>query len=167
MKLTLLLAITLDGKIAKNHDHFPNWSASVDKKFFAQKTKAAGCVIMGNTTFKTIKKPLPKRHNIILTYDKNKKSIWDNLVYTNESPSDILEYAKKKGFNEVFVIGGTQINTLFLKANLINEIIVTISPLIFGKGLSMFSNDTMLSLILENHQVLGENTIALTYKIKK
>lgn len=34
MKIILLIALTLDGKIGKMPDHFPAWTGSEDKKLF-------------------------------------------------------------------------------------------------------------------------------------
>lgn len=61
MKVTLLMAMTLDGKIGKSHDHFPDWTGKADKTLFVRLTKKAGVIIMGSKTFDTIGRPLPNR----------------------------------------------------------------------------------------------------------
>ena len=65
MTVTLLMALTLDGKIAKDPDHYPDWTGKEDKKLFAEISKKAGVVIMGSKTFDTFGKPLPNRKNVI------------------------------------------------------------------------------------------------------
>ncbi|MDZ7596786.1 MAG: hypothetical protein U5J82_00450 [Desulfobacterales bacterium] len=41
MKVILLMAQTLDGKIGRNSGHFPDWTGKQDKRLFVRITKAA------------------------------------------------------------------------------------------------------------------------------
>ena len=61
MKIILVMAITLDGKIAKDKKHFPSWTSKEDKQFFAHISKKNKVVIFGENTFNTFKKPLKNR----------------------------------------------------------------------------------------------------------
>ncbi|GBC61100.1 dihydrofolate reductase [Desulfonema ishimotonii] len=165
MKVILLMATTLDGKIGKSPDHFPDWTGKADKKLFVEITKRAGVVIMGSKTFDTIGKPLPDRKNIILTRNKKRISEWENLVFTDESPGAVLEHLAAEGFSEVVLAGGAMVNSLFAEAGLIDEIIVTISPKIFGFGLSLFTQEISMELVLKDVRRLGENLVCLTYSV--
>ena len=167
MKVKLLMALTLDGKIGKNSDHFPDWTGKADKKLFVEQTKKAGVLIMGSKTFDTIGKALPGRKNMILTRDKTRISTEDNLVFTSENPQDILKGLRKEGFEEVILAGGAQINTLFAKEGLIDEIMVTICPKVFGSGISLFSGDIEMDLELKNLEKLEDNLVCLTYTVIK
>lgn len=60
-KVILLMAITLDGKIAKHTNQLAAWTSRADKKIFVSETKKAGVIIMGRTTYDTIGRPLPGR----------------------------------------------------------------------------------------------------------
>jgi dihydrofolate reductase len=167
MKVTLLMALTLDGKIGKSPDHFPDWTGKEDKKFFVKTTRKAGVVMMGRKTFDTLGTPLPDRKNIILTRDKNRKSAWENLVYTHKKPKEILDDLAKDGFSNVILAGGASVNSLFAEKKLIDEIIVTISPIIFGYGISLFSEEISMDLELKEMQRLGPNLVGLKYKVLK
>ena len=148
MKTILLMAMTLDGKIAKDSEHFPDWTGKEDKKLFSIISKRAGVLIMGSKTFDTIGSPLSGRKNIVLTRDKSRISKLDNLVFTDRNPKDILEELENEGFSEVVLAGGTLINSIFAEKNLIDEIIVTVSPIIFGSGISLFVEDISMKLEL-------------------
>ena len=167
MKLTLLMALTLDGKTGKTADHFPDWTGSADKKLFVRLSKQAGVVIMGSRTFDTIGIPLPNRKNVILTRNKERRSKWPNLVYTGEAPEKILAALEQEGYTEAILAGGTQINTLFATNGLIDEFIVTISPLIFGRGLSLFSEDVAMTLELAAVEQIDEQVVCLKYRVPK
>ena len=168
MKLTLLLALTLDGKIAKDSDHFPDWTEKADKKLFVEITKKSGAMIMGSKTFKTLPGLLPGRKHIVLSRGAGE---WDekkeNLIFTSLSPREILKRLGDEGFKNPTLIGGATINTLFAKENLIDEIMVTISPKIFGSGLSLFDESMSMELELENVERLGQNSLTLKYKVLK
>ncbi len=165
MKVTLIMALTLDGKIGKSPDHFPDWTGKQDKKLFAELSKQAGVVMMGSKTFDTIGKPLPGRKNVILTRRQNRKSAWDNLVYTSQDPGNILKELENEGYSEAILAGGALINSLFAREHLIDEIIVTISPKIFGTGLSLFAEAINMELELLELTKLGSNQVCLTYRV--
>jgi dihydrofolate reductase len=165
MKLILLMAITLDGRTGKDAMHFVDWTEQEDKKFFVQITKKAGVIIMGSRTFDTIGGPLPGRKNIILTRNPQNRPCSENLVFTNQTPSELLKHLQKEGFSEVVLAGGPTINTLFAREKLIDEIIVTVSPLIFGYGTSLFSEDIAMELELKDVQKRGKGLIAITYAV--
>ena len=166
MKVILLMAITLDGKTGKDSEHFVDWTEREDKKFFVQITKRAGVIIMGSRTFDTIGKPLPGRKNIILTRNRQRKSQWDNLVFTDQTPGELLKSLKKEGLSEVSLAGGPIINTLFALEKLIDEVIVTVSPLIFGYGTSLFSEEIAMELELKDVHRRGKDLVAITYEVK-
>ena len=165
MKVILLMALTLDGKIGKTPDHFPDWTGREDKRLFVELSRKAGVVIMGSKTYDTIGSPLPDRRNIIMTRDKSRVSRWDNLVFTDAPPKAILEDLEREGFSEVILAGGALVNSLFAEEDLIDEIIVTISPKIFGYGISLFTPEISMELALKEMRRLGEHLVCLTYAV--
>lgn len=167
MKVTLLMAITLDGKIGKTPDHFPDWTGPEDKKLFVSITRRAGAVIMGSKTYDTIGMPLIGRKNVVLTRDKSRVSRWENLWFTDKSPHAVLDALAREGYQEAVLAGGALINSLFAEAGLIDEIVVTISPTIFGYGLSLFTQEISMELKLMDLARLGEDLVCLTYHVVK
>ncbi|MGQ9795026.1 dihydrofolate reductase family protein [Desulfosoma sp.] len=165
MKVTVLMAMTLDGIIARSADHFPDWTAPNDKKFFAEHTRRAGVIIMGFRTFQTLKKPLPDRLNVVITRDSSRKSSWNNVVFTTEPPRQVLAWLESLGYTEVIVAGGSVTNSLFAAEGLIDRIIVTLSPKIFGTGISLFTPEISMDLALEAVERLGQNLVVRDYKV--
>ena len=69
---------------------------------------------MGRKTWESLpKKPLPNRHNIILSrnveVDKQIKQMSSENVSCFQSSQQALEFCKKNSFDEVWIIGGTEI----------------------------------------------------------
>ncbi|WP_297693876.1 dihydrofolate reductase family protein, partial [uncultured Eudoraea sp.] len=52
--------------------------------------------------------------------------------------TDIMEQINKKGYNRLYIDGGTTIRN-FLKADLIDEMIITTIPILLGGGSALFS----------------------------
>lgn len=165
MKVTLLMALTADGKIGKDAAHFPDWSGKEDKRRFRQITLEAGVIIMGSATYATIGRPLPGRRNIVLTRKSDRCSNQDNLVFTNKKPAEILEDLTSEGFDHVILIGGAQINYLFAREGFVDEMILTYCPKIFGTGLGVFSEEISLNLELLSVEQLDENVVCVHYKV--
>lgn len=65
-------------------------------------------IIMGDNTYRSIGKPLPNRHTIVMTLDKNLKIDGVTIVH---SPEEALEAAKG---DEAFIFGGAQIYKLMM-----------------------------------------------------
>jgi dihydrofolate reductase len=165
IKTVLLMAQTLDGKIAKHSDHFPDWTGKADKRLFVEITKAAGAIIMGSKTYDTIGRPLAGRKNIVMTRDPRRKSLWDNLVYTQLEPQALLTQLEADGYREVVIAGGTRINSIFMRAGLIDEMIVTITPMVFGTGIGLFEDGIEATLALKAFKQLDDARVCLHYRV--
>jgi dihydrofolate reductase len=159
------MAQTLDGIISRSSDEFIDWTGNADKKMFVQVTKRAGVVIMGSKTYDTIGRPLPGRRNVVLTRNSRRTSNHDHLVFSDKDPQTLLADLEGDGFQEVAIIGGAQVNSLFAGHNLLDEIIITIAPKVFGKGLTLFNIPLDLNLKLLSSEILETNYIMLHYAV--
>jgi dihydrofolate reductase len=167
MKVILLMAVTADGMIARNSMQTIDWTGKGDKKYFIHITRQAGAMIMGSKTFDTIGKVLQGRKNIVLTRDKTRTSQDRDLIFTCQTPDQILNDLQDQGFESVALIGGSIVNALFMKENLVDEIHMTIVPRLFGKGLSLFSESLDTQLALIDIQKIDLDHVLLRYSIKK
>ncbi len=167
MKLILLMAVTVDGMIARDDAHFPDWTGRADKRLFVEITKAAGVIIVGSKTFDTIGKPLPGRLMVVMTRNRRRRSRWDNLIFTDRSPAELLADLERRGYREAVLAGGATINDLFAHKHLIDEIRITVSPLIFGRGITLFNTHLDLPLKLRAVQPLEGDLVHLIYDVPK
>jgi dihydrofolate reductase len=165
MKVTMMMAITADGMIARDQAHFPDWTCPADKRMFKERTQKAGVVIFGSRTFQTIGKPLEGRLNIVLTRYPERFQSSENLLFSSASPELLLQDLDRRGFKEVVLAGGSIINTLFVKSRLINEMVLTVAPHIFGQGLSLFSEPCDVGLQLLEVRNLDPHFVVLRYGV--
>jgi dihydrofolate reductase len=165
MKVILVIALTVDGKIGLSSEHFPDWTEPADKKLFMQVSKKAGVIIIGSKTFDTFRAPLPGRKHVVLTRNSHRHSENDQVVFSSQKPAEVLADLEKAGYSEAILGGGSSVNSLFAREGLIDEILVTYSPKIFGAGLSLFSDQIEMNLALLETGVVGEHTVFARYRV--
>jgi dihydrofolate reductase len=165
MHVSLMVAITVDGKIARASDHYPDWTGRADKRLYVEITRKAGVMIMGSTTFDIIGRVLPGRKTIVMTRNPDRRSDRDDLVFTPDPPEQIISDLASQGYQEAVVVGGAKINQLFAEKGLIDELILTLSPHAFGSGLSIFSGSVDLKLALKKYWQIDENTLCIRYRV--
>ena len=140
MEIILLAAVTLDGKIARHAAHLSDWTSPEDKQVFRTETRRAGVIIIGHNTFRTLRRPLPGRLHIVLTHAlADKVNIPGAVEYTTATPAAIAADLAGRGFARAILVGGAQVNALFLAADLVDEIWLTVEPIIFGQGVALFA----------------------------
>jgi len=149
-KIIVYIATSLDGYIARE-DGSIDWLSESAESRYDKFYKSIDTVIMGKTTY-----------DQILTFGgypyKDKKS----FVFTtaNQTKDENAEFVSdvdkfvKDGFpgvcKNIWFVGGAQIVASFLKQKVVDEIIVTMIPVILGKGIQLFKNmesETKLELI--------------------
>ncbi len=168
MRVLLLAALTLDGKLARTHVDFVDWSSKEDKRLFMQTTKAAGVLILGHNTYKTFPAPLPGRLHMVLTRTPADHPPIPGVVeFTNAEPRAIIADLAARGYETAIVGGGGAINRLFLTYDLIDEIWLTVEPVIFGTGVSLFAGAPFERRAQLIHQEsLGPGGVHLRYSLR-
>ena len=165
MKVSLIAALTADGLIGRTADHLADWTGPEDKKLFVRVTKEAGAMVFGSKTFATFGRALPGRRNIVLT-SKPKQITATDVETTAETPQALVQRLAKEGVNGLAVCGGASIYTQFMQARVVDEIYLTISPVLFGTGVPLFTADLDVRLSLLEAKNLNAHTILLHYAVK-
>ena len=132
---------------------------------FSDKVKEINNLVVGRKTFEIMEKnnEFKKIGNplVIVVSNKNTK----NFV---NSPKKAIELLRKKGFSKALIAGGSELNSSFMKENLVNEVYLDVEPIMFGKGIKLFEeNNFEVKLELLNTKKLSKNTIQLHYKVLK
>lgn len=165
------MGMSVNGYIAKP-DGNSEWTSKEDLEGFYNHSKKAGNIVMGKNTFLSAQKygyfPFPNSLNIVVS-NQNIKNKWgEKVLITSKSPKDIVAMLEEKGFSVVFLAGGGQINSSFIKEGLIDEIYLDVEPLVFGQGIQVFAPaDFEFELKLLEVNKLNTDTVQLHYKIIK
>jgi dihydrofolate reductase len=165
MNVNLIAAISLNGLIAHDKHDPINWTSPEDKRMFADVTKKAGAVVMGNTTFKTLSQPLPNRLTVVMTRQPQESST-PLVEYTSSSPKEIITALEMRDFDTVFIAGGSSVYSQYLTAGLVNEIWLTINPIVFAKGIPLFNAEIpSTSFHLVEHRLITADSLFLRYAL--
>lgn len=99
-----LVAAASENNVIGDENEIP-WHLPDDMKFFREITEGKP-IIMGRKTFESIGKPLPKRHNIVISRQRDLEIEGCDVVGSLE---EALELAEEESADEACIIGGGQI----------------------------------------------------------
>lgn len=161
---TAYAVMTIDGKIAKNPNHFSDWASKEDWEHFQASLEKHDVFIVGSNTFNTAKEHLLKRNTIVLTRKVESVKESDGLVRLNLDKKDLDAYIKEKGYKEPAILGGTQVYTALI--GLMDDLYLTVEPIVFGKGLPLFDGkDIEQRFILVSEKKLNDKgTLLFHYR---
>lgn len=174
MKTILIFVSSLDGKITRwGNPMIRSWSSKSDQEHFDAIWKDTRVIIMGSGTYNPDPvKPVSRHLFVILTRHPERyksREIPGQLEFTDDSPLLLMERFQKANEDKLLIVGGAQIAALFLKAQLIDELWLTIEPRIFGIGAS-FVNDEKLNIelkLLSCEIVNEQGTLITKYELLK
>lgn len=138
---SIIVAVAENGVIGKDNDLV--WHLPRDMAFFKE-TTAGHCVIMGRKNYESIPekyRPLPERTNIIVSSNLSYEAPGCEVF---ESLENALEFAKKRGETNAFIIGGGQVYDYALRNNLVDRLYITHIH-------KSFEGDTFFRLPVENN----------------
>ncbi len=101
MLVSLIAALTSERIIGK--DNALPWHLPADLKHFKQLTLGKP-IVMGRKTFESVGHPLPGRHNVIVTHQRDYHVPHCTVVHSLQAAFDTLQATP-----EIFVIGGAEI----------------------------------------------------------
>jgi dihydrofolate reductase len=143
-KLCLFIAMSLDGYIAKpdgdisflnemNHEGEDyGYTAFID---------TVGTVILGRKTYDKIlsmgiESPYGEREVIVLTH--NPQNAIANTSFYSGNLSELISTLKNKSGKNLYCDGGAQTVNQLLQEKLIDEMVVSVIPVLLGDGIRLF-----------------------------
>jgi len=128
-------------------------------------------LIMGRKTYEKVLSlgQWPYAHKPVIVLSRNPLAIPTQLAptvsHSSESPTELCRRLSKEGAKRLYIDGGLTIQR-FLAAGLIDDITITIIPIILGSGIPLFDNskqDIHLKHIATTTYDFG--FVQLTYKV--
>ncbi|MBI5554167.1 MAG: hypothetical protein HY917_05515 [Candidatus Diapherotrites archaeon] len=139
MQFSIVAVSTLDGRIARHSFQPTTWGSPEDKIFLRRKLNEFDVIVVGNNTYKTARS-LKKRNCVVFTRSVKSFSVKGPLcTYVNPSHINLKRFFLRQGYEKIGLLGGTQVYDYFNRHGWLDEIFLTIEPLAFGKGLSLFA----------------------------
>ena len=168
MKVILYMATSINGMITRNSDD-SDWVSEVDWDEFNALKNQSKVIVMGSKTYEQFVDDFPQKGALNIVMTNNKELLSKNItgaLFTNKSPTEVVQMLEEKGFNQVMLVGGMTLNTPFLKEDLIDEIWIDIHPLLIGRGKTIFGETDIFkkAKLLETKTLKG-GLILLKYSL--
>ncbi len=150
MKFSMYVAISLDGFIAKpdgNIDWLTEEASQADLENdngYKDFLDSVDALVMGGKTYRQVLTfgdwPYRGKKCVILSRtDGRTAGGLPDVSLTTDSPEQIVQRLRNEGCRHVWVMGGGEIHSLFLRAGLIDEMRIFVIPKILGEGVPLFA----------------------------
>jgi dihydrofolate reductase len=175
-KLSLFIASSLDGYIAKPNDDL-SFLKLVEKEGedygYGEFTSTIDTIIIGRKTFDYVLKGIGASH-----YDNGKRDVY--VITRTERPSvgkikfytgnltDLVHRLKSENGKNIYCDGGAEIINELLKNDLIDHLIISVIPILLGNGTRLFQDgrpEQMLEFVTS--ETFDTGLTQLHYKRKK
>jgi len=137
-RLKLFIATSLDGYIA-GRDGDTSWRFRDGDYGYEAFLAGVDTALLGRRTYETALSfaqwPYPGRKVVVFTRSNALRVISPNTVATSRAPADIIAELRARDGKDLWLVGGGGLVRDCLDAGLIDDVIVSIHPILLGEGL--------------------------------
>ncbi len=174
MKISAYVGTSLDGFIARKDGDFAWLSQFANDEAIAAYNEFMApidAIVIGRGTFEEVLKfpdwpydrPVFVLSSSLGELPANAKG---KAGILSMPPREIAEHLSNKGFSNIYVDGGTVIQT-FLNEGLIDELVIAKAPIIIGNGIPLFGHGDADILFRHIRTVVASNGLVRSYYEKK
>lgn len=172
-KLILFIATSLDGYIASIDDSL-DWLFKVEGEGdngYAKFYETVDTVLMGRRTYDWILKhehgDFPYKNKECYVFSRSPMVDNTNVRFLDDDIVRFTQKLKNEEGKNIWIVGGGEFIHSFIKEKLIDELIMTIAPILIGKGISLFKQgDYELELSLKDTKRFNQ-FVELHYEVLK
>lgn len=174
MNVVLVIVMSVDGKTTRwNTNCIYEWTSKEDQEYFFSLIEKSKVIIMGRITFegaRSIMKLKPGKLRVVMTRRPGKYAdleVAGQLEFVDELPGDLIRRLEAIGYEEVLLVGGESINSLFLREKLVDEVWVSVEPFVFGSGNGLVGNEELdVRMELKSVKRMNERgSLLLKYRV--
>lgn len=161
------VAASIDGRISLSSKRLPDWTSKEDWDFFQKSLTRFDAVVVGRNTYETAASQLRKRNTFILSH--RPRTLLRKGTVTFVNPARVSLPKLLSDYKRIAVLGGGSVYRFMMESGLLDEIFVTIEPLIFGRGKEMFEGGTrtVSAHLLSVRRLNKSGTLLLHYQINR
>lgn len=171
-KVVLYIASSLDGYIAKQNDDI-SFLSLVEKDGedygYSDFMETVDTIILGRRTYDKIVSmgiEYPNSDKVVYVITRTEKPSNGKVNFFSDEIKSLITKLKSESGKNIFCDGGSQIVNELLKANLIDEIILSVIPILLGDGISLFNDERPEKrLELISSQQYEKGLVQLHYKV--
>ena len=170
-KVVLYIAQSLDGFIA-TEDHDISWLSIVEQEGedygYEAFVDTVDTVFMGRRTYEKVLSfgvEFPHKGRKCYVLSASRTGSDENVTFFSGDLKALVEDIKKKEGKNIFIDGGAEVVRVFRSLDLIDDIVISIIPVMLGKGIRLFKEtDAMGHLKLISSQSYESGLVQLKYE---
>jgi dihydrofolate reductase len=169
-RLQLFIATSLDGCIAGPGGDL-SWLFHDADYGYTPFYERIDTVLMGRRTYETALSfaqwPYAGRKAIVFTRSGERVVASPDTIATSRSPSEIVGELRQREGKLLWLVGGGEIVRACLDAGLIDDVVVSIHPVILGNGTPLFPPGTRRTdLVLTAERRYPSGVVRLVYRVE-
>ena len=144
MRASVFVGVSVDGFLARNDDRLDFLSQGPDVDHgYAAFLATVDALVMGRGTFEVVRGfkewPYGRRLVVVLSHTPRRVKVpkGANCEAMSARPKQVVARLAKRGVKHIYVDGGETIQG-FLRAGLIQRMIITRVPVLIGEGIPLF-----------------------------
>ncbi|OCQ96996.1 riboflavin biosynthesis protein RibD [Nostoc sp. MBR 210] len=169
-KISLFIASSLDGYIARESGEI-DWLFTDQDYGYSEFIAEVDTLIMGHKTYQQVlgfgEYPYSEQEVFVLSRHLQGKTE-NNAIFINDDWANFMTNLRQSSGGVIWLVGGGQTIHYFLQHNLIDEIILSIHPIILGSGIPLIIKDSNIATKLELRNVKSYDSglVQVTYNVK-
>ncbi|MEM9093276.1 MAG: dihydrofolate reductase family protein [Cyanobacteria bacterium P01_F01_bin.53] len=178
-KVSVFIATSLDGFIARK-DGTLDWLDAANANVpdgedcgYQAFIETVDVLVMGRNTYEKVMTfgSWPYGNLPVVVLSRNPTTLSpppaDTVTYSDEMPKALCDRLSREGINHIYLDGGTTIQR-FLSAGLVDELLITVIPILLGDGKPLFGQlprDTALTCLNTKRFEFG--FVQMHYRVEK
>ncbi|KAF0094990.1 MAG: dihydrofolate reductase [Puniceicoccaceae bacterium 5H] len=171
----ILIAVqSVDGFITCGESKGTAFASPADQEWFQFALQQMQAAVFGSGTYEAERERIrnhltEQRPKYVLTRHPERyahEAVPGQLEFTADSPEALARSWGAKGWERVGLIGGSVQHARFLEQGLVDELWLTIEPMLFGRGRPLAPIQDTIDLDLDHVERLTDQTLLLRYRVR-
>lgn len=170
-KLTLFIAASLDGYIATKEESL-DWLFSVEGEGdngYTEFYETVDTVLMGKRTYDWVMEhaeDFPYQNKVCYVFTRSDVRETEHVQFVQDDIVDFTNLLKQQEGGNIWIVGGGELVSAFMKEQLVDELILTVAPVLLGNGIPLFrEGDYQAYLTLIGTRTFNQ-FVELHYEVK-
>lgn len=173
MTVTMIAVVSLDGCLTRHTGAGASgWASPEDQARYKALSGACDVQLLGAGTYREHREAFQRSarngpSKLILTRTPETFAndvVPGHLEFTAEQPAALIARLRSEGRQRIGVLGGSQVYRDYLAADVVDELYLTLEPVVFGQGIRLAGDAPIdVRFRLRDIEKLNPSTLLLTY----
>lgn len=170
--ITLVMVMSVNGVVSRaDGESVAVWSSTEDKAHLAYMIESTGAFVTGRRSFNPARKFKKPVRRYVMTRDAQAAGLSPDsgAIPVEGTVGEILKRMAQDGVARALLLGGPSVNAQFFEAGAVDEVVITVEPHLFARGLPLVNGMARhVKLTFISAETLNTSgTILLRYEVIK